>query len=88
MPRIKCTLPNAAEEIDGVAFSADISGSMTSEEVSDEVAERFTRIPGYTVADPKANPNKKVNPGKKGAAQGNGDPDVDEVDSGSGAPRQ
>ncbi|WP_431860145.1 hypothetical protein [Azospirillum sp.] len=48
MARIICDLPNASEEISGIKFRED-RGQMVSEEVSDETAERFGRIPGYKV---------------------------------------
>jgi hypothetical protein len=46
MARVLCTLPNAAENISGVRFTATDSG-MLSEPVSDAQAKRLASIPGY-----------------------------------------
>lgn len=46
MPKVICTLENAAEEISGVKFITHALG-MISEDISDEDAERFLSIPGY-----------------------------------------
>lgn len=48
MPKVLCTSPNASEEIDGHKFEKHANG-MLSENMSDEAAERFARIPGYEV---------------------------------------
>lgn len=47
--RIICTLPNASDNINGVAFIAG-AGGMVSEEIPAAVAERFLSIPGYKKA--------------------------------------
>ena len=46
--KIICNLPNASELINGVAFKkrGDV---VVSEEVTQEVADSFTAIPGYEV---------------------------------------
>lgn len=46
MPKVICTLPNAAEEINGVSFLSTEVG-MLSEDISAEQAESFLSIPGY-----------------------------------------
>lgn len=61
MPKVICTLPNAAELINGVKFTSD-RGQMISEEVPDEVAAAFAKIPGYTVAGAKAPLPEKAEP--------------------------
>ena len=51
MARVKCTLHNASENINGVAFSAD-QGAMVSEDIADDVAANFCLIPGYELLPP------------------------------------
>lgn len=46
MPKVICTLPNAAEEISGVKFAPGAAGHI-SEEISEEQAAVFLSIPGY-----------------------------------------
>jgi hypothetical protein len=46
MPRVLCTLQNAAAEISGVQFDP-VDGGLLSAEISDEQAEAFLSIPGY-----------------------------------------
>lgn len=48
MARVICTLPNASERINGVQFTSD-KGQMVSEEMPDEHAAHFAKIPGYRV---------------------------------------
>lgn len=48
--RILCTLPNASDSINGVAFEPT-DGGMLSEDVGADVAELFLSIPGYAPAD-------------------------------------
>lgn len=57
MPKVKCTLPNAANEINGVKFVSHASGGMVSEEISEEQAANFAAIPGYALFDAKAASN-------------------------------
>jgi hypothetical protein len=45
---LHCNLRNASTLINGVRF-ASVPDGMVSEEVSDEVAEAFTAITGYTI---------------------------------------
>lgn len=61
MPKVLCTLPNAADEISGIKFSAHEKG-MLSEEISDEQAKRLASIPGYMLVGaapqkPASNPD-------------------------------
>jgi hypothetical protein len=44
--KIICKLPNAAEVINGIKFATHKLG-MISEEIEEEVAEHFLKIPGY-----------------------------------------
>lgn len=44
--KVICTLPNAADRINGVAFSPG-DGGMVSEDISQEQGNRFLAIPGY-----------------------------------------
>jgi len=54
--QVICTLPNAASEINGVAFSEHPNGRI-SDPIDTATAERFLRIPGYIVAtETKAEP--------------------------------
>lgn len=51
MPKVICTLPNASDCISGVKFSLLPSGDgVISEEISQEAADLFASIPGYTLA--------------------------------------
>lgn len=50
--RVLCTLPNAGELINGVAFQATSVG-MLSDPIDTDMAANFLRIPGYVeVLDP------------------------------------
>lgn len=51
MKIVTCTLENASNSINGVAFTQTETG-MVSEPVADEVAAQFDGIPGYTSFDP------------------------------------
>lgn len=52
MARVRCDLPNASENISGVAFMPAVDGShVLSEEIADEVAARFCSIPGYSLVE-------------------------------------
>jgi hypothetical protein len=61
MPKVICTLPNAAAEINGVKFTPAECG-MLSDEVSAEQAEAFLSIPGYVEhkEDPAADARRKA----------------------------
>lgn len=61
MPKVICTLPNAANKINGYAFENHVDGKI-SEELPVEVADRFVKINGYKLADAKA--QKPVEPPK------------------------
>lgn len=52
MPQVICTLPNASEEISGVAFVPHELG-MLSEPISDELAAHFASIRGYILVEDK-----------------------------------
>lgn len=51
MAKVICTRPNASTEINGVKFAPhpSIKGAMLSEDVTDEQAEGFARIEGYSI---------------------------------------
>lgn len=44
--RVLCTLPNAGEIINGIAFT-ETEGGMLSEDIGDDMARAFAAIPGY-----------------------------------------
>lgn len=50
MPKVICMLPNASSLISGVRFEQREAGGVISEEVADDVADRFMLIPGYSMA--------------------------------------
>lgn len=52
MPKVICTLPNAAAVINGVAFEPHELG-LISEDISKEKVEYFLSIPGYVSPDAK-----------------------------------
>ena len=62
MPRVICDLPNASDEISGVKFFPLEDGGLISDEISDEQAELFASIPGYTIDGEGAEPVKKAEP--------------------------
>ena len=68
MKRILCELPNASKEINGIKFSED-KGQMVSEEVKDEIADRFASIPGYKVVKVKTSAEKKAQAAAEKKAQ-------------------
>jgi hypothetical protein len=47
MPKVICTLENAADEISGVKFTDLEEGAKISEEISEDVAASFLAIDGY-----------------------------------------
>lgn len=49
MPRVICELPNASDMISGVPFHLLDDGRRISDEVAQEVAERFCSIAGYSL---------------------------------------
>lgn len=56
--RVLCTLPNAAETINGIAFTPTDSG-MLSDEISDDAARLLASIPGYQlVGAPESAPSR------------------------------
>jgi len=62
MPRVICDLPNAADEISGVKFHPLEDGGRISDEMSQEMAERFASIPGYSLDDGESAPPEPVKP--------------------------
>lgn len=48
-----CTLPNASDEINGVAFENHKEGKISVKAVTAEFAERFASIDGYKVVESK-----------------------------------
>lgn len=50
MKQIKCSLPNASDLINGVAFEPT-DGGMLSVAVEPSVAAQFASIPGYEIVD-------------------------------------
>jgi hypothetical protein len=49
MTKIRCTLPNASEEMNGIKFAVDAGGGVVSvDAVPAEMAEIFLSIPGFT----------------------------------------
>lgn len=78
MPRVICDLPNASAEISGVKFHKLDDGGLISDEISQEQAELFASIPGYTIdedgvepvkAEVKPAPTARKGGGKKVAAE-------------------
>ena len=70
MARVICKLPNASGRISGVAFAAH-DGAMLSEEIGDEHAAEFCRIPGYELLAPSA-PAEKAEEAEAPAAKTDG----------------
>lgn len=78
MPRVICDLPNASTEISGVKFHKLDDGGLISDEISQEQAELFASIPGYTIdedgneppkVEAKPAPTARKAGGKKAAQQ-------------------
>ncbi|PJA24960.1 MAG: hypothetical protein COX57_05730 [Alphaproteobacteria bacterium CG_4_10_14_0_2_um_filter_63_37] len=91
MPQVRCDLPNASELINGVAFTKTADGCHVSEEISQEQAERFCRIPGYFMHDAAAPnpPGVPANPppvDSDAPVAGDSAPGAEVVGSGEGAP--
>lgn len=63
--RVLCSLPNAADEINGVAFTRTDAG-MLSADIDEATAAVFLRIPGYTKAADE--PPRRGRPPKSTAA--------------------
>ena len=50
--KIKCTLPNASEEMNGIRFVAEADGVMVSaQDVAPDLAKIFLSVPGFAVAE-------------------------------------
>ncbi len=67
--RVLCKLPNASDRISGVAFEA-ADGGMLSDDLGDEAAQAFLRIPGYEAA--QSRPKTARKPRDAGAPETNG----------------
>lgn len=64
-----CTLPNASDLINGVAFEDHPKGKVSVQSVSDDVAEAFAAIEGYKVVkDKSAKASAKEESGDKDPA--------------------
>lgn len=64
MKIVTCTRPNASTLINGVKFSETPTG-MVSEPVTDDVADAFCAVPGYTAEAVGEAPAKPDKPAKK-----------------------
>lgn len=62
MPRVICDLPNASHEISGVKFHPLEEGGVISDEISQEQAELFASIPGYTIDEEERDQEEVVPP--------------------------
>lgn len=51
MSYVICTLPNAADEINGIPFKAHAKGKISVEKLPEARAKAFAAIPGYELAD-------------------------------------
>ena len=57
--KLICNLPNASNNISGIAFEPYEKGGMISvNEVDDQTADRFRKIKGYSVVDVAGDDNK------------------------------
>jgi hypothetical protein len=52
--KILCTLPNASEEISGIAFEATEGGMVSVDDVPEEQAGIFLSVPGFVAVDDKS----------------------------------
>ena len=68
MPKIVCTLPNASDNISGVAFTAREDGAKVSEEISEELAAMFASIEGYALLEEEEASPPAPAPAKPAAA--------------------
>lgn len=75
MARVICTLPNASDHINGVAF-VQTEGGWLSDPVDDATARRFADIPGYQlVAALETAPSPFVDPAKRPARPAKASPE-------------
>lgn len=86
MPRVICDRPNASDEISGVKFHLLEDGGKISDEISQEQAEMFASIPGYTIDEEEREPVKvetkpapTARKGKKAAAEAVIEPVIEPV---------
>lgn len=57
MTKIRCTLPNASEEMNGIKFAVDAGGGVVSvDAVPEEMAAIFLSIPGFSAEAVKGKP--------------------------------
>ena len=56
MPRVICDLPNAPDEISGVKFHRLEDGGMVSDEISQEDADLFLQVTGYSAFEEEGGP--------------------------------
>lgn len=57
MTKIRCTLPNASEEMNGIKFAVDAGGGMVSvDAVPEDLAAIFLSVPGFTAEAGKKAP--------------------------------
>lgn len=81
MKQVLCKLPNASENISGVAFQKTKDG-MLAASVSVEDAAKFDGIPGYEVSDanaaaqPKRAPKTEADKGGASAGEAGGSSDA------------
>lgn len=55
MTKIRCTLPNASEEMNGIKFAVDAGGGMVSvDAVPEDLAAIFLSVPGFMAEGGKA----------------------------------
>ena len=46
--RVVCTIPNASENMSGIAFTRQPSGTLLSDEISEDQGARLLTIPGFS----------------------------------------
>lgn len=68
MAKVQCTLENASDKINGVAFEPGQKG-MVSEDISLDLAEQFAQIPGYEIIDDSELEKPEKAAGKKPAGK-------------------
>lgn len=70
--KLICNLPNASNNISGIAFEPYEQGGMISvNEVDDQTADRFRKIKGYSVVDVAGSDNKDRGGGVESTVQSN-----------------
>lgn len=74
MPRVICTRENASELISGVRFEPHEYG-MISEEISEDQAQSFLRVPGYYLEESGSSGGKKSDT-RSGGCEADGELEV------------